>query len=129
MDLSFQGINTETLLQANAKAMQFGRALERVLYQVRHANTRFGPVYMSKIDIADGFYRVWVQPRGVQNLGVVFPKYDSEEQMVAFLMVLPMGWIESPPYFCMVMETVTDLSNQPAGELASHPHPFDGVAD
>jgi hypothetical protein len=35
--------------------MQFGRALERaLLFRIRHANPRYGPVYINKIDISDG---------------------------------------------------------------------------
>jgi hypothetical protein len=37
------------------EAMQFGRALERLLFHIRHANPRYGPVYLNKIDISDGF--------------------------------------------------------------------------
>ena len=29
--------------------------------------------------------------------------------MVAFPLILPMGWVESPPYFFTVTETVADL--------------------
>ena len=31
--------------------------------------------------------------------------------LVAFLLALPMGWVESPPYFTALMETACDLSN------------------
>ena len=30
---------------------------------------------------------------------------------MAILLVLPMGWMESPPYFCTTMETIVDLAN------------------
>lgn len=31
--------------------------------------------------------------------------------LITFPMVLPMGWVESPPTFCMVTETIADLVN------------------
>jgi hypothetical protein len=50
--------------------MQFGQALEHILYHIWHANPCHGLVYLGKIDIADGFYRVWVAEGDIPNLGV-----------------------------------------------------------
>ena len=74
-----------------------------------HADERYGPVYMSKIDIADGFYRVWLQMQDNQELGVALPTSQGEPQMVAFPLALPMGWVESPPYFTALTETACAL--------------------
>ena len=30
---------------------------------------------------------------------------------MAFPLVLPMGWVDSPPYFCALTETICDLAN------------------
>ena len=38
VDLSFYGINADTVKLAPHEAMQFGRALERLLFCIRHAN-------------------------------------------------------------------------------------------
>ena len=61
VDYTFSGVIADTLALAPKEAMQFGRALQRVLTTIVHANKKYGPVFLSKIDIADGFYRVWVQ--------------------------------------------------------------------
>lgn len=53
--------------------MQFGRALQRVFSTMVHADPRYGPVQMAKIDVADGFYGVWVQISDVPKLGVILP--------------------------------------------------------
>jgi hypothetical protein len=45
-----------------------------------------------KVDIADGFYRVCINPADISKLGVVFPTKPGAEPMVAFPMRLPMGW-------------------------------------
>ena len=67
---------------------------------------------MAKIDIADGFYRVWIQIGDVPKLGVALPTSPGAEPLVAFPLALPMGWVESPPYFTALTETACDLANQ-----------------
>jgi hypothetical protein len=67
-DLTFSGINTETVRTGPADAMQFGHTLLRLLYQIRHANPAFSPVYAMKIDVADGFYRVNLDARQALSL-------------------------------------------------------------
>jgi hypothetical protein len=91
--------------------MQFGHTFNRVLHRIHHANRRFGPVYMIKVDIADGFYQLKVATAHIPALGVAFPSLPGEELMVAFPLVLPMGWVSSPPYFCALTETAADLAN------------------
>lgn len=73
VDYSFSGVNMDTLHLAPKEAMQFGRALQRVMTTIVHANPRYGPVHLAKIDIADGFYRVWLQLQDIPKLGVVLP--------------------------------------------------------
>ena len=44
-------------------------------------------------------------------LSVAFPMAPGELLLMAILLVLPMGWTESPPYFCTTTETIVDLAN------------------
>ena len=112
VDYTFCGINEDTLPSAPAEAMQFGRAFERMLHKIRRANRHYGPTYMIKVDIADGFYhRLFISASSVATLGVVFPQHSDEEMLIAFPFILPMGWIGSPPFFCALTETSTDLAN------------------
>jgi hypothetical protein len=76
--------------------MQFGRALERLLFHIRHANPRYGPIYINKIDISDGFYRVTLAASSAPKLAVVLPTRPGEPTLLAIPLSLPMGWIESP---------------------------------
>jgi hypothetical protein len=110
-DLTFSGVNDETVRNGPAAAMQFGHALGRLLYQIRHANPAFGPIYAMKIDVADGFYRVNLNADQALSLACLLPKEDNEPQLVAVPLALPMGWVESPPYFCAATETIADLAN------------------
>ena len=66
---------------------------------------------MAKIDIADGFYRVWLQIADIPQLGVALPTTPGGDPLVAFPLALPMGWVESPPYFTSLTETSCGLAN------------------
>ena len=100
--------------------MQFGRAIQRILHSVRHANPCYGPVYLSKHDVKDGFYRIFLKPSDCPRLSIVLPRYDDEEALVAIPMSSTMGWVESPPSFCAMSETVADLSNQRFQTMPMH---------
>ena len=91
--------------------MQFGKALNRILQRIQAANPRYGPVYMSKIDVADAFYRINLNPADSIQMGVLFPTKKGERKLIGFPLVLPMGWVESPPVFCAGTKTIADLAN------------------
>lgn len=84
VDYTFSGLNVETLPLAPREAMQFSRALQRVCSRIMHSNPQFGPVMMAKIDIADGFFRVWVQLADVPELGVALLSTPGTEPVIAF---------------------------------------------
>jgi hypothetical protein len=128
VDYTFNGVNDDTVKMMPNEAMQFGRALERVLYSIHHANPHHGPVYISKTDLADGFYRIPLTASGIPKLGVILPRFPNEEQLVAFPLVLPMGWVESPPAFCAATETVADLANNLSARHSLPRHPLEDVA-
>jgi hypothetical protein len=110
-------------------AMQFGRALERLLFCIRHANPCYGPVYLNKIDISDGFYRVALAASSAPKLAVVLPTRPDEPTLLAIPLSLPMGWIESPPAFCSVTETVADITNARLPRRYAPPHRLEKFAD
>jgi hypothetical protein len=112
VDYSFSGVNEATIPLAPKEAMQFGRALQRVIQKIVNADPRYGPTYLAKIDIADGFYRVWLKITDIPKLGVMLPTTPGRPQLVAFPLALPMGWVESPPYFSVLTETACDLANE-----------------
>jgi hypothetical protein len=111
VDYTFSGVNIDTVPLAPREAMQFGRALQRILSAIVHADPRYGPVKLAKIDIADGFYRVWLRVADVPKLGVALPTASGCTPLIAFPLALPMGWVESPPYFSSLTETSCDLAN------------------
>ena len=113
VDYTFSNVNQETVRLAPPESMQFGRALQRLVTSLVHSDPKYGPPYLAKIDIADGFYRVWIRSADVPTLGVVLPHSDNAGSiLVAFPLALPMGWVESPPFFTTLTETVCDLTNR-----------------
>ena len=128
-DYSWWGVNDDTLPLAAMESMQFGHALERILREILLSNPAFGPVQLMKVDISDGFYRIDVNVDDVPKLGVVFPTEDGEEPLVAFPLVLPMGWKNSPPIFSTATETITDIANKRLrSQLYPPEHPLDLLA-
>jgi hypothetical protein len=111
IDYTFYRVNEDTVVMAPPEAMQFGKALWRILAGIVHANPRLGPVYLSKVDIADGFYRIWLRAADIPKLGVLLSAEHRQAKLIGFPVVLPMGWKESPPVLTSATETVTDLAN------------------
>ncbi len=109
--------------------MQFGHTLDRILREILLPNPVHGPTHLIKIDISDGFYQIALNINKIPKLGVVFPTLLGDEQLVAFPLVLPMGWSNSPPIFSTATETFADLANR---RLRSNskvgPHHLDDLA-
>ena len=135
-DWGWPSVNESTLPHAPPEAMQFGRALDRILYQVRHSNPKFGPPRLCKHDIKDGFYRMFLRAQDCPRLALVLPRYDNEPQLVAIPNSSTMGWVQSPPTFSTMSETACDLANHrmrqsptyaPPHRLEVHALPMDDL--
>jgi len=111
MDYSYYNTNPSFLPIAPDHAMQFGRALPRILQRLAYCNPVFGPPLLAKIDLADGYYRVPVSATASLHLAVVLPPDKGSGNLIALPLSLPMGWNHSPPYFCVYTELVADLAN------------------
>ena len=99
------------------------------LREILLAGPVHGPTHLIKIDISDGFYQISLNIDNIPKLGVVFPTLPGDEQLVAFPLVLPMGWSNSMPIFSTATETISDLANR---RLRSNstvgPHHLDDLA-
>jgi hypothetical protein len=71
-------------------------------------------VHLSKINIADGFNRMWINADDVPKLGVIFLTAPGKDPLVGFTLVLPMGWMQPPPllFFTVMTKTVSYLANK-----------------
>ena len=132
VDYTFSGVNEATVKLAPPESMQFGKALERIIQKAADANPRHGTVNLSKYDLADAFMRVGLSPSMILRLAVAVPTTSSDEDpLIAVPMVLPMGWMESPPTFCTVTETIADLANTKIaqGYIPASYHRHEAVAN
>ncbi|KAL7542839.1 hypothetical protein ACHAWF_007263 [Thalassiosira exigua] len=128
-DYSWWDVNQETLPLAAMESMQFGHALDHILREILLSNPAYGPVNMLKVDISDGFYRIDLNVDDIPKLGVAFPTRPGEEKLIAFPLVLPMGWKNSPPIFSTATETIADLANaRIRRQQHPAPHPLDELA-
>ena len=91
--------------------MQFGGALPQILFYARHANPKFGPARANKNDVKDAFYRMHLKLSHCPKLASIMPRYEGEPQLVAIPMSCTMGWVQSPPTFCAVSETICDVAD------------------
>ena len=60
-DFTWSGLNDIAERLAPMEAMIFGGALLRILKQLLTADPRLGPVYLSKVYLADAYMRLWVR--------------------------------------------------------------------
>jgi hypothetical protein len=73
-------------------------------------------VHLSKYDIKDGYYHMFLHADDCPWLASIMPRYEGEEQLIAIPMVAcTMGWVQSPTTFCAMSETIADLANQRSG--------------
>ena len=130
VDYSWWDVNNDTLPLAAMESMQFGHALDRILREILLANPAFGPVHLIKLDISDGFYRIALAVDDIPKLGVAFPTANGADPLVAFPLVLPMGWKNSPPIFSTATETIADLANARLRAFTPPlPHHLDDMAE
>ena len=70
------------------------------------------PVLQSKWDVTDAFHRCNIKPSDVGAFAYVVPPLPSDTSFLLCInLVLPMGWVNSPDFFCAASETVVDITN------------------
>ena len=58
--------------------MQYDKALERYLRHILIVHPKFGPVYMLKCDLADGYYQLGLMISDIPRLTVSFPSEQNQ---------------------------------------------------
>ena len=70
----------------------------RLLQQIWEDDPQDGPVYLSKWDISDAFHRCVLRPSDVGAFSYfVMPLPSNTAIYLCLGLVLPMGWVSSPP--------------------------------
>jgi hypothetical protein len=133
VDLSFYGVNADTVKLATHEAMQFGRALEWLLFRIRHAkNPCYGPIYINKIDISDGFYRVDLAAACLcpKISGCCSPDASWRADAPSSPSFSPHGVDRiPPPAFCAITEMVADIANSWLPRRYAPPHRLEQFAN
>ena len=94
------------------ESMQFWRAFPRILQAIWEADLVQGPVRVSKLDVTDSYHRSTLRPAHVGAFAYVVPAAAKEDCIIICInLVLQMGWVDSPKYFCAISETLTDVAN------------------
>jgi hypothetical protein len=65
-------------------------------------------MFMAKWDIKDGFWRMDCADGEEWNFACFLPQEEGKPITLVVPTSLQMGWVESPPYFCVATETARD---------------------
>ena len=86
--------------------MQFGHALERIIWEIILANPEHWPSKVNKTDLSDDFYRKDLNLLDTPKLGMISPTKLGSQNLVAIHLVLPMDWKNSPRASCKGTKTI-----------------------
>lgn len=75
---------------------------------------------MSKVDLLDGVYQLWLQLEDTYRSAVLFPTYEVEPALIDIPLTNLMRWVLLPTIFLVCTETVADMANQ---EICLTTHP------
>ncbi len=96
--------------------------MECTFNQVDQHSIPLAPQYL-----ANGYYRIPFAPEASLELAVILPP-NGGDNLVGIPLSLPMGWAQSPPYFCAFTKTGADLVNLLQAHYAILPaHPLEPV--
>ena len=67
---------------------------------------------MSKLDVTDAYQRGTVKLSQVGVFAYVIPSSPGDEDRIICIdLVLPIGWVDSPKFFCAFSEMLTYVAN------------------
>jgi hypothetical protein len=117
-----KSVNESTVLTAPSQSVkEIGKVLPRLL-QYMHDTPPGLHILFSKLDISDGFWRLTVRLADSYNFAYVLPQPAGEPIRIVVPAALQMGWVESPPLFCMVTESARDLTQHLVTNKVPLPH-------
>jgi hypothetical protein len=101
--------DTTVRLAPEAPVKELGNVLPRLLDFMADVPAE-EHIHFSKMDLADGYWRMVVEPDARWNFAYVMPSGPGEPLRLVVPSALQMGWNESPAYFCATTETVRDVA-------------------
>ena len=67
---------------------------------------------MSKIYVTDAYHHSTLKPSQVGAFAYLVQSVPDGDVILIFInLVLPMGWVDPPKFFCSFSETLTDVEN------------------
>jgi hypothetical protein len=88
---------------------ELGNVLSRLLRFMQKVPSE-EHILFSKIDLADGYWRMIVEKESRWNFAYVLPGRPGSPLRLVIPSALQMGWNESPAYFCAATETTRDIA-------------------
>ena len=92
--------------------MQFGHDLPCIIQVIWEDYLAKGPVRMSKLDVTDAYHRGTLRPSQVGTFAYVIPLTPDDDGIIICInLVLLIGWMDPPNFFCTFSEILTDVAN------------------
>jgi hypothetical protein len=106
---------------------ELGNVLRRIVWTLATTpDTR--PFFFCKVDLKDGFWRLFVQDEAHWNFAHLLPRLAPDETLKLVVpRSLQMGWRDSPPYFCAATETARDVAADYDQDETLPPHPLEHI--
>jgi hypothetical protein len=101
--------NTTVLLSPEAPVKELRNVLPSLLDFMKAVPTE-EHIHFSKMDLADGYWRMIVEREPRWNFAYVMPCDPGQPMQLVILHALQLGWNKSPAYFCATTETVQDVA-------------------
>ena len=94
------------------ESMHFCIAFPRILQEIWGTYPEEGPVRVSKLNVIDAYHYGTLQPSQVGAFAYVVSSVPDNDVIIIFIdLVLPMGWVDSPKFFCAFLETIINVAN------------------
>ena len=101
-------------------------SLFHIVRQVLTSDPTLGPVYILRVYLDSTYTVLWVQVEDTPSTAFILTQNKlADKQQVDFNLLLPMGFVDSTPYYFMATETVTDLAKDSIPYRHTPPHPLE----
>jgi hypothetical protein len=117
--------DTTKRLAPEGPVKELGNVLPRILDFMAYVPSE-EHIYFTKVDLADGYWRMIVDPEERWNFAYVMPSAPGVPTRLVVPSALQMGWNESPAYFCATTETARDVAQRWIDDSTTLPeHPME----
>ena len=105
-------VNDTTDREIAPESMQFGHAFPCILQEIWEADPYQVPIRVSNLGVIDSYHNGTLRTSQMGSFTYVIPLAANNNCIIIYIdLVLPMGWVDSPNYFCAFSETLTDVAN------------------